>query len=168
MSIKHKHRLYKAFIKSPSALRESHYRNFRNKLTQLIKRAKRIYYDGQFERTKNELKSTWKFINEIINKRKSKPAMTSIFKADGKSITDPVIIAVKFCQYFSSIGSTLVKKIHSVISSFTSFSPDNNNLPLPCCLQINSNFRISVDHLNPENPLAMIIYQCILSRNIMI
>ena len=58
MSIKHKHRLYKAFIKSPSALRESHYRNFRNKLTQLIKRAKRIYYDGQFERTKNELKST--------------------------------------------------------------------------------------------------------------
>ena len=114
-SIKHKNRLYKAFIKSPSTLRESHYKNFRNKLTHLIRRAKRTYYDGQFERTKNDLKSTWKLINEIINKRNSKPAMTSIFKADGKSITDPVIIAKKFCQYFFSIGPTLAKKIPSVI-----------------------------------------------------
>ena len=81
-SIKHKNRLYKAFIKSPSTLRESHYKNFRDKLTHLIRRAKRTYYDGKFERTKNDLKSTWKLINEIINKRNSKRAMTSTFKAD--------------------------------------------------------------------------------------
>ena len=49
------------------------------------------------------------------DKRKGKHAMTSIFKADGKSITDPVIIAKKFCQYFFSIGPTLAKKIPSVI-----------------------------------------------------
>ena len=55
--------------------------------------------------------------------------MTSIFKADGKSITYPVIIAEIFCQYFSSIGPTLAK-ISSVSSSFTSFLPDNNNLPI--------------------------------------
>ena len=129
-SIKHKNRLYKAFIKSPSTLRESHYKNFRNKLTHLIRRAKRTYYDGQFERTKNDLKSTWKLINEIINKRNSKPAMTSTFKADDKSITDPVIIAEKCCQYFSSIDPTLAKKIPSVSSSFTSFLPENINLPI--------------------------------------
>jgi hypothetical protein len=57
-SIKHKNRLYKAFIKSPSAIRKSKYKKFRNKLTHLIRRAKRTHYDGEFERAKDDLKST--------------------------------------------------------------------------------------------------------------
>ena len=47
--------------------------------------------------------------------------MPSTFKIDGNSVTDPVIIAEKFCQYFSGIGPTLAKKIPPVNYSFTSF-----------------------------------------------
>jgi hypothetical protein len=91
-------------------------------LTHLIRRAKRTYDDGEFGRAKDDLKSTWKLINELINKRKSKPDMPSTFKIDDNSVTDPVIIAEKFCQYFSSIGPTLAKKIPPVNYSFTSLT----------------------------------------------
>ena len=56
--------------------------------------------------------------------------MPSTFKIDGNSVTDPVIIAEKFCQYFSSIRPTLAKKIPPVNYSFTSFLSDNNNSPI--------------------------------------
>ena len=109
--------------------------------------------------------STWKLINEIINKRNSKPTMTSTFKVDGKSITDPVIIAEKFCQHFSSIGSTLAKKYLLLVLPLLHSYRIIITYHYPAAYKINSNFRISVEHLNPENPLA-IIYQCILSRNL--
>ena len=99
-------------------------------MTHLIRRAKRTFYDGEFERAKDDLKVTWKLINEIINKRKSKSTMPSTFKIDGISVTDPVTIVETFCQYFSSVGPSLAKKISPVNHSFTSFLSDNSNSPI--------------------------------------
>ena len=48
-----------------------------------------------------------------MNRKKSKPKVNSIFKSDGQEISDPVIIANRFCKYFSSIGPNLAKEIQS-------------------------------------------------------
>jgi hypothetical protein len=130
-SIRKKNKLYKQLIGSPSVLRESRYKKYRNKLTHLIRNAKKSYYDTKFENAKNDLKQTWKLVNEVINKRISKPStLPSTFIHEGKTITDPLEIADKFCKYFTNIGPSLASKIPSVNSSFRSFLTDNENPPI--------------------------------------
>ena len=69
-------------------------------------------------------------LNEVINKRKSKSPLPSSFQSEGKTITDPVEIAVRFCKYFTNIGPNLAKAIPDVNSSFRSFLGDDNHPPI--------------------------------------
>ena len=46
------------------------------------------YFDA-----KNNIRTTWKLLNEVINKRKNNPSLPSSFKSGGKTITDPMDIA---------------------------------------------------------------------------
>ena len=78
-------------------------RRYAYHLINLIRRAKRTHYDGEFERAKDDLKSTWKLINEIINKRKSKPAMPSTFKIDDNSVRN-------FVNIFLALVQSLLKR----------------------------------------------------------
>ena len=43
----------------------------------------------KFEECKSNMKSTWRLLNEIINKRKSRNSVQSSFIIDNKEITDP-------------------------------------------------------------------------------
>ena len=61
-SINKKNRLCKKFIRSPSLSNET----YKNKLNHLIRIAKRKYYDTKFESAKNDLRTTWKLLNEVI------------------------------------------------------------------------------------------------------
>ena len=80
-SINKKNRLYKKFIKSPSLSNERIYKTYKNKLNHLIRLAKRKYYDTKFESAKHDLRTTWKLLNEVINKRKSRSPFPSSFKS---------------------------------------------------------------------------------------
>ena len=66
----------------------------------LIRNAKRTYYDSKLEDAKNDLRTTWKLLHEVINefidKRKYNPSPPSSFKSDRKTITDPMDIADRF------------------------------------------------------------------------
>ena len=53
------------------------------------------------------MKSTWRLLNEIINKRKSRNSVQSSFVIDNKEITDPMEIANHFCEFFTNIGPSL-------------------------------------------------------------
>ena len=66
-SINKKNRSYKKFIRSPSLSNEWKYKTYKNKLNHLIRIAKRKYYDTKFESAKNDLRTTWKLLNEVIN-----------------------------------------------------------------------------------------------------
>ena len=61
--------------------------------------------------TSNNIKQTWKLINEIINKRNSKPKFHSKFQYRNKEISDPTEIANTFCSYFTRIGKNLADQI---------------------------------------------------------
>ena len=65
-SINKKNTLYKKFIRSPSLSNERKYKTYKNKLNHLIRIAKRKYYDTKFESAKNDLRTTWKLLNEVI------------------------------------------------------------------------------------------------------
>ena len=53
------------------------------------------------------MKSTWRLLNEIINKRKSRNNEQSSFIIHNKEITDPMEIANHFCEFFTYIESII-------------------------------------------------------------
>ncbi|CAH3034171.1 unnamed protein product, partial [Porites lobata] len=111
-----KDKLYKQFINSRDSTTELKYKRYRNKLNHLIKIAKRKYYDTKFEKAKNNLKETWKLINDVINKPSRKAALPNSFFSDGKLLNDPQEIANCFCKFFTNIvwSSTYVTNLNRI------------------------------------------------------
>ena len=120
-SIRTKAKLYKTFLKNPNTDNENANKTLKNKLTQLIRAAKRIYYDHKLENSKNDLKATWKILDEIINKRSNKLTYPSCFMNNGKPVTDPTAIAINFCKYFTNIGPNLAAKIAPSTANYEDF-----------------------------------------------
>lgn len=121
ISIRKKNKLYKKFLTSQNSLHESRYKKYKNKLTHLIKIAKKQYYEEKFEEVKNNHKATWRLINEVINKRKARPSFPSSFKSGNNILSDPSDIANSFCKYFTNVGPDLARKIPNTNISFHSF-----------------------------------------------
>ena len=76
-----------------------------------IRAAKQIYFESRFNRFKNDIRNTWKTINEILSKNKEKKTSSTIFKENGTSITDKTDIAKKFNNYFTNIGQSIAESI---------------------------------------------------------
>ena len=130
-SINKKNRLYKKLVQSPTTSCELKYKAYKNKLNHLIRIAKHTYYDSKLEEAKNDLRTTWKLLNEVINKRKNNPSLPSSFQSDGKTITDPMDIADRFCKYFTNIGPNLASAIPTVNSAtFRSFLGSRDYPPI--------------------------------------
>ncbi len=124
--VRKKNKLYKKFIISRSPDKERQYKIYKNKLTNLIKIAKKTYYENKFETAKNDHKTTWKLINEVINKRRTKTSLPSSFISNNTLLSDPKDIANRFCKYFANIGPDLASKIQETSNSFLSFLNSNN------------------------------------------
>ena len=68
----------------------------------------------KFENVRNDLQTTWKLLNKVINKRKSKSSLPTWFKSEGRTLTDPMEIANRFWKYFKNIGPKLARSIPGV------------------------------------------------------
>ena len=110
VSIRKKNRLYKKFINNPNQVHN-------DLLNHLIRIAKKNYYDERLRNAKNNIKVSWKLIQEVLYK-KTKHNLSSTFKVDGKKITDKIEIADKFYKYFTNIGPNLVSEIPLTDFSF--------------------------------------------------
>ena len=112
-SINHNNFLYKVWKKSTKNKSDEitcdkfyqNYTEYRKKLKYLINSAKRIYYSVQFDRAYGNSKKTWKLINEIRGKDKSK--LKPSFLIDGNVVRDRRVIANEFNKYFVSIAPNL-------------------------------------------------------------
>ena len=60
---------------------------------------------------KSNAKSTWKLLNDLINKKKIKCKLLSVLKANEQEILNPTQTANRFCEYFTNTGPNLAKSI---------------------------------------------------------
>ena len=79
----------------------------KNKLNHSLRIAKRLYYEKKRENAKSHMKSTWRVLNEIMNRKTQKNRLPSTFKIDNREISNPKEIANRFCEYFTNIGFNL-------------------------------------------------------------
>ena len=120
LSIKHKNKLYRTSLKHPTEYDISIYKNYRNKLTSLLKIEEKHFYQNQITSNKNDLRKVWAIIKNVINKNKSKKKSDQFISNNKKKI-NPNEIANGFNDYFVNIGPTLAAKITSEGPSYKIF-----------------------------------------------
>ncbi len=89
----------------------AHLKSYNVVLKKSINIIKRQYYEACFCKFKDDIKKTWKTINEILNKTKKKKTFPDTFFDGEDQITDKLEIANKFNVFFTNIGRNLANKI---------------------------------------------------------
>ena len=75
------------------------------------RKAKLDYYKKDFEKRKDNIRDTWKGINNILNRKNAKSDFPTHLVVDGKIVSDDQDIAEAFNNFFTNIGPTLSNAI---------------------------------------------------------
>lgn len=85
---------------------------FRNKLNHVIRIGKKSYYFDKFQQNRNDMKGTWKIVNELLNNNNN-VNLPDTFKIGDNTVSDKQEIANSVNDYFVNLGPSLAAKIHS-------------------------------------------------------
>ena len=123
ISMKRRDKIYKKLIKTSQLdikqEYELQYKTLRNQIVKLCRDSKSIYFQSFFRNNASNIKNTWKGINKIINvSSKNRNAPSSLI-VNNKLISEPVEVANKFNEYFSTIAENLQAKIYELIFTST-------------------------------------------------
>ena len=72
-----------------------------------IHAAKQIYFESCFNRFKNDIRNSWKTMNDFLSKTKTQNKFPTFFKENYEKITDKKDIANKLNIVFTNIAQTL-------------------------------------------------------------
>jgi len=122
-STKRKNYLYKNWLIKKTEYSLNKYKNYKNKLTGLIRYAEKSYYENQFTGLKDNIKGTWRLIKNIISNTGKITCTNNIDELliNGKITNDKFQMANKFNEYFVKVGSELASKIPSVSGDFRKY-----------------------------------------------
>ena len=101
---------------------EQDYKRYRNKLNHVIRIAKKSYYSAsaRFSQARNDTKSTWNTINDLLGRKKSCNALPRTFlNNNNEEISDPKLTANKFNDFFVNVGPTLLRNSVGRLTNFT-------------------------------------------------
>ena len=95
-SIQTKNRLFKQLLKNrDNSILSSKYKAYRNTLTRLLRRAKKLIY----------------------NKKRSSSPPSKLMNSNGEVISNPLAIAAEFNKFFTNVGKTMATLLPSVESN---------------------------------------------------
>ena len=123
--MKRRDKIYKIYIKAKNAEVKSDY-ELRNRIVKLYRESKKTHFQNYFIVNANNIKNTWKGINQIIKIRSKGNNSPSSLIVHNKLITDPLEVADNFNTYFSTIADKLQSIIYPSGSEFTHFLTDEN------------------------------------------
>jgi len=83
------------------------YCRYRNMVTSEIRNKRKLYYSSKFLNLKNNLRGTWRLINEVIKPNVDKNTNNFKLFHDGSTVTNSQEVATVFNNYFSTIGSSI-------------------------------------------------------------
>ncbi|XP_069970021.1 uncharacterized protein [Penaeus vannamei] len=122
-SIKTRHKLQQKYAKWPVTY-ENVFKTYRNTLTHVIRRAKENYHKSKLDEYAGNVRKTWHFINDLLNRNtKGQAALSMMF--NNEITSDPKEIAEGFNRYFSEVGANLISQIPRIQTDFRHFLPEN-------------------------------------------
>ena len=108
---KKKNKLYRDFIKYRTQSAERKYKNYKNKLTGILRQHKKDYYTQQLTENKNNVKETWKVLHHVMDNKNSKMSFPNYLINEENNEIDRNEMANEFNSYFVNIGPSLASKI---------------------------------------------------------
>lgn len=84
--MKNKRLFIRDFIKCRTKTSKKQYKVYKNKLTVILRQAKRDYYNKRLLENKNDIKSTWKILNEVIANNPVPISKPSFYINDSKVV----------------------------------------------------------------------------------
>lgn len=139
---KKKNVLYRNYIKKRSPQTEAKYKTYKNKLTTVLRKCKKEYYQTLLEKNKNNIKGIWSVLNGLFRKNSKTTCTTEHYICNGETISNMNEVVNEFNNYFVNIGPELARKIVATGSTLK---------PTPVCA--NSFFLKPVD----ENEIVKIV-----------
>ena len=123
-SINSRNKLYKKLKKTKIdslsyITKKSNFNRYRNTLNKTITNAKRVYYKAIFNLYKHDMKKTWGFISETLN-RKVKNSVPETMTINGQDCSNREIIVENFNTFFATIGEKNEHNIHTHEGSYFS------------------------------------------------
>ena len=87
------------------------YKSYRNKLTSILRKSEKQYYNQLLIEQKGNVKNIWKILNTIIRKPRNSHNYSDAFVDKGNFITDKNEMVNKFNEYFVNVGIELANNI---------------------------------------------------------
>ena len=110
-SISKKTVYYKKFMTTKLDKCYNQYKLYRDKINNLLRTSKNMYYNVYFHKFKHNSKKVWKCINDLLSKSKRNDHhQTYNLYENGEYLSDPIQISSKFYEFFTNIGPNSVKQ----------------------------------------------------------
>lgn len=123
VSINNKHWLFKQFKKGLISF--DYYNKYKNKLTTILKKAKRDYFAYKFRNCQGNPRKTWSLLSSITKNCKL-PKSTITLNHNGALVNEPTKIANIFCEHFATIAEKLKNDIPiSAVDPITYLGPSH-------------------------------------------
>ena len=119
-SIKKRNEFYKTSLKDPSQANINKYKQYRNKLTSIIKTSKQMYFSHKFEHSRGNMSATWKNINDVLDRTKQINLNHKYYKDDCIFENSDDIVN-GFNDYFVNVEQEQAYKIPNSAKHFTDF-----------------------------------------------
>jgi len=96
---------------NPTDSNISKFKRFRNVYNRTVRAAKKLYFEKELTANMSNLKKTWQLIRSAANMRNVKKVDLSHFQVDGRLISDPLEIANKFNEFFTTMPVKIASEI---------------------------------------------------------
>ena len=119
----YKNKLYKRYLRHRTDVHLQEYKIYRNRLTSVIRTAKKTYFNELFMHSNNSIKNTWQNINSLICNNNRYVNITELKKNDTQ-ITNPKEISDVFNDFFVNVGFKSKDNIPTIPAThFSDFLP---------------------------------------------
>ena len=107
----------------------SEFKNYRNRINNLLKISKAKHYQNFFIEHKKNLFKTWQGVKSIININKINKKTVNCLKVNGKEETDPFLISNSLNSFFTTIAQKIENKIPQTNKHFSDYlqNPNENS-----------------------------------------
>ena len=111
-----KNSLYILFLRTKLQADEQKYKIYKNKLTKIMRNAEKSYYNEQLLKQKNNMKATWKILNEVIRGISTSSKIPDTFLEGNTEIHNKKNIADGFNNFFVNVGPNLASGIKKSVN----------------------------------------------------
>jgi hypothetical protein len=114
--------LYEEKKESNKPILNTYYKNYSKILERVINQTKKMSYEKQINNSKNKIKTTWRIINNKLQKKENSVNTYSL-NIDGELTSNCNVIANIFNNYFTDVAYNIHKRIKDI-------GPTNKSKPM--------------------------------------